>query len=545
MKINTINDPLPTSLDLGSSTNTIQMALALLNADTTIDCVLVLDFKGNILWKSQAFQDRFSAPLNATESLCDYVQEFLESTWYEAILDLSRKQGYHQIYVHIQGHKHLMNLLVNDNAVIAVFDENAVDEKAEENKHQVLDSYEEVIKKLPRLSLDSSLYFIVLTVRNIEDIAFVRGQKHVSKIFREFSKLLKKHLSEKIDLYHLSSLEIGAVIPTNLSLKDVILRFNHLMNLIDLEVMVEDMHYHIQVHCGISKMRSGQTFEDVIKDARFAKDIAISQNTLIESYSEDEVMRHIETITMSDRFLNALHSDKLHVEYQELMRHDNTVWGYEALIRWCDGIGGRVSADKIIEFAERSGTMVRLGYWIIRRVFEEYVSTLSVINPGSVVTINLSLEQFKDKHLAENIFALVQEYGINPPNVMFEITESHAFKSIHEVKGVLETLRSHGFMVALDDFGVGYSTIQTLLELPLNVVKLDRYLISSISEKPRNIAVLKSIVGLAKELGYYIVAEGIENQIDEAMIKKFPIDLYQGYYFSKPKIAKSLEPQSN
>lgn len=552
MKHKHIIDTLRSSFtDYNNADSTINVALSLLSLDSAWHRIVVMNSEGCVYWNSPSVHADMNLPHEEnTCSLDEYVHEFKDITVYTAVVNEAITKGTYEAEVTIGDEclalKAHMKLIFADNYMIAAFRDS--DQKEEnENVHvepNTVKTYEDleisIARNLIPFETDETLYLVVLTVRNVEDLVFLRGQGHVDKIFEAYAKVLRPRLSERIEFFQLSFEELAILIPSKFSLKDVMLRLQHLMNLMEFKVNVDGQSYHLQVHGGISVMSTTLTVDGLIKNARFAKDLALSQNTLLESYSVDELVRHIETITMADRFLTALYTDKLHMEYQPIVTRNHATWAYEALIRWRDGHYGDISAQKIIEYAERSGTMIRLGYWIIRRVFKEYVEILSKINPECVVTINLSLEQFKDNNLADTIYTLALEYGIDPQRVMFEITESQAYEKLNDVIRYLKVLSDYGFLVALDDFGVGYSTIQSLLELPINVLKLDRSLITGISGKKRNIAVCKHVVSLAKELGLYVVAEGIESVEDEAVVRENAVELYQGYYYSKPQRAESL-----
>ena len=210
---------------------------------------------------------------------------------------------------------------------------------------------------------------------------------------------------------------------------------------------------------------------------------------------------------------------------------------FEALLRWDHPEKGRIGPDRFIPLAEETKLIIPIGEWIIREAFEEAARWPDDIN----VSINLSPHQIKSSNLIPSIVHSLARTGLNPNRVEMEITESVLLEESVECMNKLHAIHSLGIKISLDDFGTGYSSMSYLQKFDFDKIKIDQSFVGLIEESDECAAIVKSIVGLAQNLGIRITAEGVENEAQiEAMIAEGCNEL-QGYYFSKPKSAEELQ----
>ncbi|EGT3889295.1 EAL domain-containing protein, partial [Clostridioides difficile] len=170
----------------------------------------------------------------------------------------------------------------------------------------------------------------------------------------------------------------------------------------------------------------------------------------------------------------------------------------------------------------------------IRSLFDKGISPLPI-------SVNFSRVDFLKKDFIENIVNICDRYKIPYSLIEIEITESSMFGDTDTLFNVSRNLQDIGFIVAMDDFGSGYSSVNMLKNIPLNVIKLDRGFFVDDKDVDKSQIVIKSIVSLIKQLGIRVVAEGIETRSQIEMLKKANCDIVQGYYFSKPLPIKEFE----
>lgn len=211
----------------------------------------------------------------------------------------------------------------------------------------------------------------------------------------------------------------------------------------------------------------------------------------------------------------------------------------EALARWHHSTRGFIPPAEFIAVAEASGLIVELGNQVLTKACRDAVTM-----PGGVkVAVNLSALQFAGTNLIDSVTFALAESGLPESRLELEITESVFLADTHENLKTLERLKALGVSIALDDFGVGYSSLSYLTAFPFDKVKIDKSFIDRI-DRCETVAVLKSIVQLAKTLKLSIVAEGVETSEQVARVHSLGIPLGQGYFFSRPVPLANLSLQS-
>ncbi|OIP55756.1 MAG: EAL domain-containing protein [Helicobacteraceae bacterium CG2_30_36_10] len=213
----------------------------------------------------------------------------------------------------------------------------------------------------------------------------------------------------------------------------------------------------------------------------------------------------------------------------------NTIYGYESLARGVDEDGSLISPDKLFNWA-REGNML---FYLDRACRETSLKTAAVKNIHSKVFINFIPTAIYDpKHCLKSTVQWATQLNFDPKNIIFEVIESDYVEDLDHLKGILDYYKSQGFMVALDDVGSGYSSLNMIAKLLPNIVKIDRAIIDQIDTSSVNQSIFRAIVQIAKENDIIVLAEGIERVEELAFCAKEGADLAQGYYFAKP----SAEP---
>lgn len=230
--------------------------------------------------------------------------------------------------------------------------------------------------------------------------------------------------------------------------------------------------------------------------------------------------------------------------YQPVMNMgDNTLAGFESLIRINDPERGIISPGEFIGVAENSAIIFPLGIWIIDeacRQISVWKKKFNFTRPVRI-NINLSSRQFLHPGLTENIFEITEKYGIEPEDIGFELTESAFMDDMERANLSLLELRSKQFPVYMDDFGTGYSSLSYLMHFPVNILKIDQSFVKWMHIDESSEKIVKSIIGLAHSLEMKVVAEGIEDEEHVRMLREFKCDFAQGYFFSKPLPADEAE----
>jgi EAL domain-containing protein (putative c-di-GMP-specific phosphodiesterase class I) len=235
----------------------------------------------------------------------------------------------------------------------------------------------------------------------------------------------------------------------------------------------------------------------------------------------------------------ALRSREFVLYYQPVYTlSTNRVEGLEALIRWIRSDGVMVPARDFLSRIVDSGLIIPLGRWIFQEACERF-SEWRRINPRLYISVNLSLDQLKQPDFVDNLRFISRESGVEPDSVCLEISES-VFPEEPDL--LLEracALNELGFRLAIDDFGTGYSSMKLLYELPLNVLKIDQSVVAEIGEQNKE-RVVGSIMDLADNFVLQVVAEGIENTRQLAMLQSLGCQFGQGYFLKPPVPAQDV-----
>ena len=236
----------------------------------------------------------------------------------------------------------------------------------------------------------------------------------------------------------------------------------------------------------------------------------------------------------------ALERNELELYYQpKIHAPTGEITGAEALLRWHHPTRGMISPVLFIPLAERYGLITALGRWVIDQACRQARAWRDA-GLRMRVAINLSVHQLRQPDLAEHISSVLARYQINPDLLTCEITESSAMDDIDASVRVLGQLDKTGVHLSIDDFGTGHSSLSYLRKLPADELKIDRSFVLDLetSEDARKVA--SAVINLAKSLDLKVVAEGVETEGQNKILRDFGCDQLQGFLFAKPMSAKAL-----
>ena len=202
----------------------------------------------------------------------------------------------------------------------------------------------------------------------------------------------------------------------------------------------------------------------------------------------------------------------------------------EALVRWQHPRMGLLGPDKFIPLAEDTGLIVPLGLWVLEAACTEALSW-----PDDVgVAVNLSPRQLEEESFVDDLRAVLRRTGLRPGRLVLEITESVVAQDGAAVVARLASVRDEGVRIAIDDFGTGYSSLGSLMQLPVDVLKIDRSFVATMLERPAGTALVKVLIDMGRTLGLEVVAEGIETTDQAWTLINHQCQLGQGYLYSRP-----------
>jgi diguanylate cyclase (GGDEF)-like protein/PAS domain S-box-containing protein len=237
----------------------------------------------------------------------------------------------------------------------------------------------------------------------------------------------------------------------------------------------------------------------------------------------------------------ALERDEFALAYQpKIDLATRATCGAEALLRWNHPQRGLVSPDEFIPVLEDTGLIVQVGEWVIRRVCQDLKGWAASGLEPLPIAVNLSARQFRQKDLDVRIRSLMAGAGVNPSLIELEITESHLMQDPEQAIRIMRALRESGMRIAIDDFGTGYSSLAYLTRFPVEALKIDRSFVADVFSDRADAAIVRTIIEMAHQLGFTVVAEGVETDRQAAFLRQFRCEQAQGFLFARPMPAAAL-----
>lgn len=258
-------------------------------------------------------------------------------------------------------------------------------------------------------------------------------------------------------------------------------------------------------------------------------------------YSSSFDIQNFKDFFFRNDLRKAIETDQLSVRYQPIVN----IWSgeilfVEALVRWEHPEWGLISPGEFIAIAEEMGLIIDVGNWMLNKVCQDIKKWMEKGIENVDVAVNFSPLQFLQKDFVDNIIGIISKYGVDPSFLTVEVTESVLIDRTDKVCNDINRLKSYGVKVALDDFGTGYSSLSYLDSLELDIIKIDGSFVKKAVNDKRSLSIIKSVIGLGKELGIRVVAEGIENWQQLEMLRQLNCFAGQGYLYTKPVVLEEI-----
>jgi len=245
----------------------------------------------------------------------------------------------------------------------------------------------------------------------------------------------------------------------------------------------------------------------------------------------------IERLQLEADLRHAIARGELRVVYQPILALESgRIHEVEALLRWVHPERGVISPATFIPIAEATGLIIPIGQWVLEqacqqaRVWQRSTPT----EPPLIVSVNLSVRQFRHPNLADDIVRALQEADLDPGCLKLEITESVVTEEGDTAVKTLWALKALGVHLAIDDFGTGYSSLGYLLRFPVDTLKIDRSFVSGLGTDDQSIAIVRSVIDMARSLNLAVTGEGIETVEQLSQLRELGCQQGQGYLFAQP-----------
>lgn len=231
----------------------------------------------------------------------------------------------------------------------------------------------------------------------------------------------------------------------------------------------------------------------------------------------------------------AIECEEFKVVYQPIVSvQTNCIVQAEALLRWKHPYFGMLTPEVFLPLCESTGLINSIGQWVLETAGQQIKYWHALGHTRLAVSVNLSASQLNDPEFFSFIKNMLMTHNIPAKSLKLELTESLPIQNIKDKKPLFNALQNLGIQLSLDDFGMGYASLNYLRHLAFNMIKIDKSFIADIAINPVNQIIVEAVIGLGKKLGLTLIAEGVENAEQLAILKNLQCDMVQGYFYSMP-----------
>jgi len=302
--------------------------------------------------------------------------------------------------------------------------------------------------------------------------------------------------------------------------------------------LIGDHTVHLTISIGISVFpQGGHSAEQLLRNAEVAMYHAKERGgNTFERYSETLDGDSRERFRLEVELRHALTNDELVLFYQPKMETTtHRIVGMEALVRWRHPRLGLLAPTKFIAIAEETGLIGELGAWVLRTACCHAKGWIADGHADVRVAVNLSVLQLRDPRFVDQTLAILQDTGLEPTSLELEVTENAVMENLEIVTSILSQLKRRGVRISLDDFGIGYSSLNYIKRFPIDALKIDRSFIQNLTSHKPDLAIVSAIIAMAHAMELEVIAEGVENNEQLDIVSELSCDHVQGHIFSRPK----------
>ncbi|WP_331861288.1 sensor domain-containing protein [Sulfurovum sp.] len=302
--------------------------------------------------------------------------------------------------------------------------------------------------------------------------------------------------------------------------------------------IIKEMHLHIKSSIGIVPIEPGYTNTDeIIRHADLSMYQAKMAPDHISYYDPSLDKKQKELFLLQHDLAYAVKKDQFGLFFQPVVTiKDNTLRSAEALIRWQHATKGLLTPEDFIPLAIKAGLLPQITWWVVESVCKQ-ISQWKEAGQWKLeyISINVNAQQLVENNFPKVFFEILHRYGLETTDIMIEITERSLIDNFKQMQDAINVLRSKGVKCAIDDFGIGYSSLSYLKRLSFHTLKIDKEFVKDVETKPQERHLMATILNIGRQFNYNIVIEGIENENQKNFLLGLDENLrYQGFYFSEP-----------
>lgn len=411
------------------------------------------------------------------------------------------------------------------------------------NRNLFNDRLKMEISRIGRSVSGQKLGVMFLDLDNFKDINDSLGHAVGDYLLRDVAQRLLECVRDVDTVARIGGDEFTVILPQITGAKEIVLVVQRIMDIFKDSFMVQGYELYTTASIGISIYPAdGKDTSDLLKNADLAMYHAKELGKNSYAFFSQEMNVQIKTrLSLENQLRRALNEEQFVLHYQPLVEiSSGNMVGVEALVRWNHPELGQITPDRFIPLAEETGQIIKLGQWVLEKSCQQTLTWHKENFQSLYVSVNISSIQFLREDFLTTIQRLVASTGICMNTLSLQLTEGSLMGNLQRIVNIMNSLKEIGIKLSIDDFGMGFSSLNYLRTFPVDTLKIDRNFIAGIPHDSDHVAITRSIIALAGYLKLKVLAEGVENEEQLDFLVKNNCDLMQGYYFSPPVLPEEV-----
>ncbi len=375
----------------------------------------------------------------------------------------------------------------------------------------------------------------VLAVRDFKRINAALGVSTGDSVLVELTRRLRGTMAPNEELARLGGMEFAVVSFDVVDSEESEAAAHRLLSALEEPFLVDDRKFMLSGSVGIMMPRDNGTIDETISGAALAAaEAKRRERNCVLFFSDRLRTRNVNSIEMENWLRDAIFQESFRIVFQPIVEIRNRrVRGVEALVRWVGPNGRPMSPEDFIPMAEETGMMQSLSALLFRLTAQEFLKLQRAV-PDIYLSLNVSPVLFRDNLVESMLRDFIEKRGVSPSDVLLEITETALIADMENCRGALVRLTDKGYTMAIDDFGVGNSSISYLQNFPVRKLKIDKSFVQRIGSHEEDWTLIRAILRMSEVLRVDVVAEGVETEEQERLLGELGCPLGQGYLYYRP-----------
>lgn len=410
------------------------------------------------------------------------------------------------------------------------------------NRNYFVKRLQKAIDKIP--NSHNIVQVLYIDIDNYNIINDIYGFSYGDEVICKFAKIINEFTSHTVKVGRFNNDEFAMALFDAESDDSAIELYKEIIARLEKPItLTNGREVYISISVGIAKYcEEMQNATDMIRCADIAM-FNVKQNgkNNVLIYENCMMNKFVMNVQLEHELKSAVENLEFILNYQpQFYSNQKFLRGVEALLRWQLKDGKFVSPAEFIPMAEKNGTIVSIGTWVIKKALEDFAEFKEKYSYDGMISINISAIQLKEKNFSGILKYYTEYYNLDPEKIEIEITESVLIEDSEATINLLKNLRNFGFKISLDDFGTGYSSLSYLRDIPINTLKIDKSFVDTMLEDESTSIITDAVIKMVKKLGLETIAEGVETEEQFEYLMRMNCDNIQGYLLGRPMPKEEL-----